>query len=224
VGFIPRLTGSVYAWGVVTAFVYEGWFDQWGGTRIDGTRYAELLSTPGWNPEVVCPGRFAIDVDNGEFEKYTRVGDTLGPFIQVDSSPACAHSELKTGKWLHHECSSCTGGPVHCTDPSSPRGWDQACVDAVRNNTWCMADVATRLMAKHSECTVGEKLDLYDTGCTLRVCSQDSSCCSSGWSQSCVNLADAVCTGGGEHRPAWGFCSNPIIFEPPVPPVFEFGP
>lgn len=213
VGFVPptqRPAGS----SLVSAFAYEGWFDRHGATLIDSTRYAELVTIPAWNPEAVCPDRFAIDVDHGELEKYWRLeaaAPFTAPFIKVDSSPACSHSELKTGKWLHRECSYCTAEvPTYCNDPASPQGWNQACVDAVRNHPTCANDVNKR-MAAHSECTSGIALDPYDSGCTLRVCSTNSACCTSGWTAACVNLADAMCTGGSETM-FQGFCAlSPVL-------------
>jgi hypothetical protein len=224
-GFVPQTLTAQGHDGPVTAFAYEARFDQRGATLIESERYAELATSPEWAIASVCPGRFT-GFDNNEFEAYTRPSPAwFGPFMVVRSAPMCAHSEYKTGKWLHHECSPCAGAvPAHCNDPASSLGWNQTCVNAALNSATCTN--TSQRMALHSECTTGAALEPYDTGCTLQVCSTPgyASCCGNNpgdsWTQACASKADAVCTGGGERRPAWGFCSGGPL-PPPLPPILN---
>jgi ADYC domain/Pentapeptide repeats (8 copies) len=220
-GFVPQTQTSQGHDGPVTAFGYEGWFDQRGATMLEGERYSELASSPEWAIGSVCPGRFT---EKGEFEDHIRFGDRFPPYIAVKSAPMCSHSEFKTGKFLRADCSPCTAAvPSYCTDPSNPLGWDQACVNAALSSSTC-TNTANR-MALHSECTVGAALEPFDTGCTLQVCSSGdptvAHCCSNGaqWDQACVAKAEQVCNGGGERRPAWGYCTPSPLPPSPLPPV-----
>jgi hypothetical protein len=151
-----------------------------------------------------------------------------GPSIFIATPRACAHSEQTRGRWLTVGCNSCVrvvdnalqppgGGWSHCTDPDSPKGWDQECVD--KANQLCTGtdiNFAPAKMAKHSECTTGTGLYKWDSACTLTVCSDPAyaGCCDSSqsvifpnkkWNAACVARANAVCTGGLE-----GYINFPV--------------
>jgi hypothetical protein len=210
-GFIPRTDGGTYPANEVTAVVWESVFDNLGAIQIDHSRFQE---TQGGSIDASCPGEF---VGGG--------GDVLCPLgsptcvhraggwsaqaaVTVDSTPACAHSELLTGKWLHDNCNDCTrlvaSHLPYCSNPADSRGWDSACVDKAK-----VVCTATQRMVTHSECTTGPALNLYDSGCTLAVCLNPatSHCCAPGgtWDASCTaaangaacSFAKKACTGFG---------------------------
>jgi hypothetical protein len=219
-GFIPKTRGFVLSnWNTATAFVNESHFDTVGAYYIDHGRYDELQTNPAWNINQTCPGLFW---ESSEFFPYNRNTPAAPPFVLVDSTPACAHSEFTIGKWLHRECSRCSDNvPAYCNDATDPRGWDQGCVDAVKASSMCVnqttgAAYTDEVMSTHSECSVGTGLKPYDTGCTLQVCLSNPSCCNLGltaWSQSCVNTANAQCKGGREGLMR-GFCGTSLIVSP----------
>jgi hypothetical protein len=219
-GFIPRLDGFVFPdHEHASAFVTESYFDAHGATLIMTPRYRELQSTPAYNIEQTCAGRF-VPGPIAEIQYDRTTPARQAPFVRIDSTPSCAHSEFTIGKWLHPNCSLCSDAtPAHCNDPTDSRGWDQACVDAVRATYGCAENTPTwahRVMSTHSECTTGPGLGKYDTGCTLQVCLANPSCCNLGltaWSQSCVNTANAQCRGGRENL-FRGFCGTSLIAGP----------
>ena len=218
VGFIPR-TLSLFQ--DATAFVWESTFDKHGATQLDFIRYQELAGLPGYGTlESVCPGLFAAPTapEPGEFHRpYTRDFDTwTTPGVSIDNTPVCSHSEATIGKWLHPQCSHCTyemwSDPSYSYCVSVAGRWDLGCAMRAR---WCA--VGDR-MAAHGECSASTGLSLYDSACTLKVCSDPSlsSCCNGlagGWSSNCVNAANARCTGGRESFMA-GFCGTSIILPP----------
>jgi hypothetical protein len=71
-------------------------------------------------------------------------------------------------------------------------------------------------MAQHGECTAGPTgapLSIYDSGCTIAVCSDPvhASCCTTSWGAACMEAANATCKGGREGgiQPR-GFCGTPL--------------
>ena len=194
---------------VDTATAFEGEFDKHGAWRIDHARYDELQYTqPDYNINTVCPGTFYTD----EISNYIRHAETDGVTIYVDSTPGCMHDEYTVGKWLHPDCSGCTGevGEVipSCTSPTG--SWTSACVTEARNNLNCTG----YRMASHSECATGGGLGKYTSGCTLKMAMDGhyASCFNTlnklAWSSTCVAGANALCTGGRENR-LIGFCGTP---------------
>jgi hypothetical protein len=214
-GFVPQLDGFVFPdTNTATAFAYEAVYSTRGAEQIDRTRYAELGTNPAWSVWTACPDTFRDSSPGGEsFANYIRYGapPADGAEIYVQSVPACAHSEYTVGKWLHPECSTCTGRVGgYCTDPTDPRGWDQGCVDfakAVASYSFDLCESSEERMAAHSECTAGAALGTYDSGCTLTVCMSNPSCCSpwGTWSAACVDAANTTCRGGREGG-LNGFC------------------
>jgi len=222
-GFVPQMRDGYWPYPV-TGVLWESSFDKYGATQLDRVRYQELESSPTYpsvgaecpqvledagSDDVLCPM-------GGAYECMARTGPNghdqwMPEQVQVDSAPACAHSELVTGKWLHRRCSTCTSQvPAYCTDPTDSRGWDANCVASAKalcTTSWMMS-------SSHGECTVGSGLDRYDSGCTLAVCLDPAhaSCCTSGrttWSADCVAAADSKCKfakNGGS--PMFGFCMS----------------
>jgi hypothetical protein len=220
VGLIPHTRGGLVPFADATALMFETSFDKYGAKIVDHLRYQELSGQTGYgsltDPAVGCPGRFALKDPNDWSTGWVRGAPTfVDPTVSIDSTPACAHSELQRGKWMHDLCSPCTQHVAavapHCSDPSDVRGWDAECVSQALNSSVC--STADR-MAVHSECLGGMALSKLDTGCTLRVCLDPSfaGCCGSlltGWSQSCVAAANAKCLGGIETS-VKGFCGTPL--------------
>jgi hypothetical protein len=219
-GFIPKTRGFVYPSESTSAFAWEAVYSTRGAERIDSLRYAELALNPDWSVWTACPGTFWDSSSGENFANFIRHGETPSPGVDVyvDSVPACAHSEYTVGKWLHRDCTYCTGKmPAHCNDPADPRGWDGECVAYVTSNDdypWQVCSSAdngtgygAKVMSLHSECATGAALGKFDTGCTIAVCSANPSCCnpSSTWSQTCVDAANTTCRGGREDG-LRGFC------------------
>jgi hypothetical protein len=205
----------------VTAFVTESTFDRASATGIDHLRYQEMLGT--W-PSLVANDCFSsayADV-NGTLKRNTAA---TPPTLGVESTTACSHDETTLGRTLHESCSPCTkriaelDAPPwtyrHCTS-FSPDGWDAACVS--RAQAVCNEPSPTLVhdrMAMHSECTTGMALNALDTGCTLKVCSENAACCDTAsplaknaWGAACVEVANAKCFGGQENASV-GFCGTP---------------
>jgi hypothetical protein len=210
-GFIPR-TLSLHQ--DATSFVWESRFDKLGATELDFLRYQGLISPESYggleDPTVGCPGRFELGTAPapGEYNvPYHRAYSTwTAPTVAIDNTLFCAHSELTLGRALHPGCSHCTYGMWSTDDAACVQGgtWDQACIDRAKQ---CAAGDR---MATHSECTIGPGLTLYDSACTIAVCSETPSCCTaSGWTAGCVATANARCTGGLED-PSHGFCGTPV--------------
>jgi hypothetical protein len=226
-GFIPRTMVLHYDDADrPTAFAGESEFDRYGATAVDFTRHEELAATPSYGTlESICPGHFSWPTapmagDPLEIHRpWTRIDPPVsGPRVWIDSTPACGHSEQTLGKFLHHQCSACTREMwdtisaadqtlAHCFAP--PGRWDEPCVAAA---TGCSQPT----MAQHGECTAGTTgaaLSIYDSGCTIAVCSDPAhaSCCSTGWGSACVEAANAVCKGGREGgiQPR-GFCGTSL--------------
>lgn len=216
-GFVPR-TESLPGVGQTTAFLWESRFDRYGATQLDHLRYQEL------NPSLAsaCPGRFYESSDDA-LQTWNRESPTWGnPSVRIDSTTACAHSELTVGKWLHGHCNSCTNDmSAYCTNPADPRGWDANCVAEAASR--CTATDPP--MTAHSECTTGAALPKFATGCTLRVCNERPSCCNSTggtWDSTCASTAASKCTGGQEHWNRFSnFCNGVVINPPPEPPPIE---
>jgi hypothetical protein len=235
-GFVPRTRGNLIPDFDGTAFVWESSFDPHGAVHIDHTRYQELAGTSYGHisdpAPVGCPGRYYPSSDDAltTFNRCQTQGQNLActapvgeggpvawsfPRVHVDSTPACAHGELTGGKWLNEGCSQCTnrvtyadwtstgGYPyAYCTDPAGP-GWDANCV--AKAQAVCPA---AELMTSHSECTAGAALGIYESGCALKVCLGDPSCCNGSWSSTCVAAANTQCTGGKE---GFELVWNPIL-------------
>ncbi len=219
-GMIPKTRGGTVF--DATAFVWESGFDKIGAHQIDHLRYEELSGTPSYgsitDPGVGCPARFITGGSDDVQSTYMRVvpdGPWLNPTVWVDSTPACAHSELAAGKWLHRGCSTCTSRvPAYCTDPADSRGWDANCV--MQAKSLC---TSAQRMATHSECATGAGLQKYDSGCTLQVCLDPAfaSCCNTGstaWTSACVNAASSKCASASNGPSHFGFCTTIL------PPTF----
>lgn len=212
-GLIPR-TQSLYQ--QASAFAWESQFDKHGGTELDFVRYAELGRL-----DNACPGRFSLGTAPEPHQYHiapSRGPSTYeAPFVSVDTTSTCAHDESTRGRWLHPKCSSCTYklweqyGDIWCLRST----WDQGCIDLAMATC-----TPSERMAKHSECTTGAALELYDSACTLDVCGDPyyASCCSSGWTSACTAAANARCMGG---REGWsitgqvGFCgvAIPLVLQ-----------
>ena len=203
------------------AFVAESSFDRKGAVWIDHLRYQELHRADFDDPDVGCPDAFDYYPGDDDVQStWRRLEPEVPPYVQINSSTACAHSELTVGKWLHVDCNpACiAGAPEACRDPE--HGWDAACV-AYATRT-CKAPVVP--MTPHSECKVGGALARTATGCTLRVCATQPGCCGADggtWTSACVAAADQLCRGGQEVPPpgAQGFCGAPVIIAPSLPGV-----
>jgi hypothetical protein len=238
-GFVPR-TRSSYIVGDATAFVWESTFDKHGAQKVGRMRYAELDDSP-FYPNIEdpndggCPERFEkcniFDFGCNWAKRRRSFGAwDVSSTVSIDSTPACAHSELILGTWLHRDCSSCTSklsansATRYCTLPTSTQGWDQTCVDAA--TSLC---TTSERMTTHGECTTGRGLKKYATACTLDVCSDPAyaSCCDTAlgplsfkrWTSSCVAAANTKCVTPG-YRPAIldGFCEDPLE---PLDPVTD---
>ena len=205
-GFISRTTAPT---DTASMFRWESKFDKYGAVTLDFTRYEDL-----GNVEAACPGRFAppTAAPPGELHQpYSRIspGQT-GPIISIGNSNQCMHDEKTLGNRLNPECSACTTKLWGVVDAShqycltANGAWDSDCV--VLASAYCST---SERLAKHSECTTGVYLNKMDTTCTFKVCSANSTCCNSSysWSQSCVDTANQVCSGGQEGGfQAVGFC------------------
>jgi len=210
----------------VTAFVTESTFDPQSATVIDHVRYQEILQEKPTLVQTDCFS-FAYEANGGVLRRST---PAVGPQLSVESTTACAHDELTLGRTLHKNCSDCTrriheleAYPwtySHCLS-FDVNGWDESCRQ--RALEVCNAPSASLpydRMARHSECTTGAALDRFDTGCTLKVCGQNPSCCDTAgplakdaWNDSCVALANAKCFGGQEAVNV-GFCGMPLPSSP----------
>ncbi len=207
-----------------TATVHESNWDQKGAFTLSETRYQELDNPdyPDYDVSQWCTysdgeGQGSDDHNTGFPDRWFRATDGQ-PWLDVESAPSCAHTEYEIGKWLHWQCSDCTGNPGiprYCTEPADPHGWDSECVAAA---TRVCTNTGTRMSPTHGECTTGVGLDKYDSGCTLGLSLRGYASCfmtwsSSAWSSTCVAAANQYCTGGREHRALfanYGFCNQPI--------------
>ncbi len=210
-GFIPRtLSPTVHT----TAFVWESRFDKAGAIELDFLRYQGLVSPESYggleDPTVGCPGKFdpgTAPAPNELHQPILRNYPTAtAPTVAIDNTLFCAHSELVLGRGLHPSCSACTYSMWNNTDGHCVQGgvWDQSCIDRA---TQC---AAVDRMAAHGECSIGKALTLYDSACTIAVCSAQSGCCgSTGWTAACVSAANSLCTGGRETQ-GFGFCGTAI--------------
>lgn len=220
-GFIPSARSLVTAQNKpYSATLHEALFDQLGGWWIDEARYEELQSLPpdpdtnyNYNIEAECPDRFLTGL---WVDTYVREGMPTYPLFEIESAPACAHSELTIGKWLHQKCSACTGKvPAHCTDPTDPAGWTDECVQAAISG----CTDSERMAAFHSECTAGAGLPQYASGCTLAMSLHGYASCFdtanlTAWTSTCVSAANTYCTGGREHSTLtgrYGFCNQLVV-------------
>ena len=204
------------------ALLWESSFDRYGGAWLDHVRYAET-SAELEDPAIGCPSRWwqngsdDVGANYNRIESYGAIQDIR---IAVRSTTSCAHSEQTVGKWLDVRCNAACIGLVdnykpYCTNPHDARGWDQGCVDVA--TAQCKASSWNPPMASHSECTTGAALNMYDSACTLAVCSQNPECCNNsylGWSSACVSLANSKCKNGRESVFS-GFCA-PAIVTPPL--------
>jgi ADYC domain-containing protein len=218
-GFIPKTRGGLVADNDAMAFVYESTFDKQNAYEIDHDRYDEAVGTTEVNSPFVndiCIAKPCANPDGGcNFEREVGPLDQ-NSMLMIDSTTACAHSELQIGKWQHRLCSPCTQAIAglgsaydHCTTDST-EGWDQTCVSAAY---WCGYSA---MAAPHSECVTGAALKKLATGCTAKVCATNSACCTSSWSSSCVTDANDKCYGGREHTTItqrYGFCNTPITVQ-----------
>ncbi len=217
-GLIPRTRGGAVLEADATALVWESVFDPLGAVQIDHLRHEEIdcfgrlfchRSDSITDADVGCPGRFYQSSDDvlQRWNRDSAYGAWVTPRVNIDSTPACAHSEFVVGKWLHERCSPCTRKvAAYCNDPADARGWDEGCI--VQAKQLCTPG---ERMAAHGECTVGAALSPYDSGCTLAVCLEDPSCCGAGgWTAACVQAADATCEGGLEGITA-RFCGTDLI-------------
>jgi hypothetical protein len=198
-----------------TASIFEAEFDVKGAFGIDHTRYQELnnADNPDYDLHDWCPGIYSYT----DGFPYNWIRPTDGePWLQIESTPSCAHSEFEVGKWLHSSCSACTDSaaiPAYCTDPNDSRGWDAGCVAAAST-----CNYTTKMAPTHGECTTGVGMNKYDSGCTLALSLKGYAGCFdttniSGWSSTCVAAANQYCTGGREHgsvRGNYGFCNQLI--------------
>jgi hypothetical protein len=220
-GFIPRTLQAE------TALVLESRFDQQGALEVDYHRYHDLGSI-----QTVCPQRFGLPTapvpPYFDSKPSTRLDlFQLPPYLAVDSTTACLHSERTLGEALHPKCSPCTMKvwqqslallPSNCTDPRG--AWDATCIAAALATTGDPAIVCTedQRMAKHGECTTGTSLPLYASACTLAVCLDPAlqSCCGLGsWTAACVSAANARCQGGREDPlKLRGFCGQELENAP----------
>jgi hypothetical protein len=212
--FVPSLKSVM---PTESAFVWESTFDRYGATKIDHIRYADLQQDPTLTyRQADCLGSFVAVANDSE--AWHRPADgppvDLESLIYISSSPACAHSEQTIGRSLHRDCSPCTqaidsdAAFKHCTNPTDSRGWDAACAVRAQQCT------TSQLMASHGECATGGSLTLYDSLCTMTVCSDPATaaCCQIGktaWTASCVTAANRTCTGGRESGVTTGFCGVP---------------
>jgi hypothetical protein len=210
-GFIPRIHSLFHQDAdPPTAFQRESRFDKHGATELDFVRYTELgqLAT-------ACPGKFSLgtqpDPDMPHIPASRGPSTFEPPYVSVDATTTCSHDETTLGRWLHPGCSVCTDklwrmfGDFSCL--SSTGSWNATCQKLALDNC-----TVSERMASHGECTTGGPLRLYDSACTLAVCGdpQYQSCCTSGWTASCVSAANARCTGGREHTNGaitYGFCA-----------------
>lgn len=149
----------------------------------------------------------------------------VAPYVSIDSTPICAHSELMTGTWLHPGCSACAEvvSNVQVVDPlthtlvyryayctQAGNVWDAACVQAAQSQC-----TAAQRMAPHSECVTGAGIGEFATGCALKVeLDIAHEYCATTWDSRCVSAANAWCTGGQHGRPGTGFCgTDPSVFR-----------
>lgn len=216
-GFVPRTLSAVYQSS--TALVWESSFDRHGATELDFTRYAELGSLYNTCPNTISlgtapqPGEYHIPAmrDPQTWE---------APWVSIDATSVCSHSEETLGRPLHPQCSKCT---YHLweTFPTNPcvngGPWNAACKQLALDN--CHSPIYLGIyprMALHSECTTGAALYKYDSACTMNLCGDPAyaSCCSTGWTSACTAAANARCTGGREGVSplgvASGFCGGSL--------------
>jgi hypothetical protein len=214
-GFIPRTSSIAYMDNFdASAFVWESSFDRLGATQLDFTRYTELGSV--WDGDG-CRERFALGTaPDPDYPHRPMTRDdaipTVPPVVTVDNTTMCSHSEQTVGRYLNPSCSACTAqlwrvkGDYSCINAGG--SWTSACIQDA--NTICGSDFAR--LAAHSECAAGGKLNIYDTACTIEICSNPAyaSCCSSGWTSTCVSVANSRCKGGRENSFV-GFCGSSIL-------------
>jgi hypothetical protein len=207
-GFIRQRRGVLTPLAEDHSMVGEGAFSTIGADWLDHFRYAERSD----EIEARCGDAF---VRPQEIVEYQRRDQAVGPLILIESTPACAHSTVMTGRWLHPACSACAGSVgdamPSCTDPTGP-GWTADCVATARAR--CnRADYPA-----HDECTTGGGLGIYTSGCTLKMSLKGYASCfdtdnRAAWTSTCVAAANANCTGGLEHSTPlkkYGFCNQPL--------------
>ena len=210
-GFIKQRRGFLTQEEDDQSMVGEGAFSTIGADWLDHFRYQERQG----EIEQRCGDAF---VRPAEIVEYQRRQTAVGPLISIMSTPACAHSHLMTGRWLHPGCSQCvrevaTVKPA-CIDPTGP-GWTDECVKATEDrpaHPFCN----TENYPTHDECTAGRGLGVYASGCTLKLSLKGFASCfnvdsSTAWTAACVAAANQQCTGGQEHTTAlnkYGFCNQ----------------
>lgn len=234
-GFIPRTQNVLHDEGkpFATALVWESQFDGSGALSLDFYRYSELAGSPDYpdlsDPNGGCPDRFGLTwgtaPEPGQAHKPAARNLQLvppnGPSVNIDTTSACDHTELAIGKALNPYCSACTyqmwadhNGDDRWSCISWDGAWDASCIDEAKT-TCGLVDAKVQLEASHSECTAGPAIYKFASGCSLNVCSDPAfaSCCTTGWTSTCVAQANNVCVGGQEHialRIPYGFCNTAV--------------
>jgi hypothetical protein len=214
-GYIPRTSTVGYNENFdASAFVWESEFDRHGATAVDLMRYVGLGSIFGADG---CPDRFALgtapmpDSPHRPMTRHDAI-PVVSPVVNVDTTTMCPHSEQMTGRGLHPTCSACTHqlwevkGDYPCIRADG--AWTSGCITDANN----ICGKTFKRLAAHDECTAGDELNLYDTACTIAVCGDPSyaSCCTNGWTSTCVSVANSRCRGGRENNFV-GFCGSSIL-------------
>jgi uncharacterized protein YjbI with pentapeptide repeats len=223
-GFIPKTRGGLVGSNQATALVFESQFDKTSAYRIDHDRYDEVVGTAegAGTLDLTCIAALCPQNDHCSYQRAYGGLDQASA-ITIDSTTACAHSERLVGKWESRNCSQCTAliasyadthpDYQHCITDSA-EGWDEDCV--LLAGVFCGAGIVSTPV--HHECATGSALGKLATGCTARVCLDRPSCCTSSWTATCVDDANAKCYGGRESSGMvpLGFCGTSVMVEAPT--------
>ncbi len=158
-----------------------------GASQADVDAAYALLGEPGLmvagtHVTVTGPGGQGQQLEASEFYLPVATKDDGG-------GAACAQDPCDTGAARTAGCVSC--GRIVCNvDPfCCDNNWDGLCVkQAAELCNACQAPAC-----EHSECAIGDALEVGCSSCAAEVCAQDPFCCDGGWDALCVEQVPAAC-------------------------------
>lgn len=110
------------------------------------------------------------------------------------TASVCGHSKCETGAALGSSCrtaDACVDAVCDLEPACCSTNWGASCVAKVKSacDAFCGSPPPS---CEHHVCDVGSALTC-DNACVNTVCAIDGSCCESGWTSHCVDLATSEC-------------------------------
>jgi hypothetical protein len=143
---------------------------------------------------------------------------TCGPGARCEPDGYCSvvDSTCDSG-WRYADSAGANAGT--CVGGSIVDAGADAGPDAGDGGSLCPLDPDAGAVAPRSECVAGPPIAACSNGCTAAVCAADPSCCSTQWTERCVQLAeldDSACPGRS--------CSNVLTmagYDVPIAAVHD---